>query len=93
MDDDRTYLNTIIHIRDGFEYMSDRMSDRMSELEKERLTIVLDYLNRKHQINSSGAAEILGVKNKTASRLLAKAESMGILSSEGEKRYKVYKCP
>ena len=35
MDDDRTYLNTIIHIRDGFdknEIMSESMSESMSEI-------------------------------------------------------------
>lgn len=31
MDEDRTYLNTIIHIRNGFE-MSESMSESMSEL-------------------------------------------------------------
>ena len=41
MDEDRTYLNTIIHIRDGFErnetmteLMSKSMSESMSELER-----------------------------------------------------------
>ena len=37
MDADRTYLNTIVHIRDGFERnetMSESMSKSMSELER-----------------------------------------------------------
>ena len=37
IDEDRTYLNTIIHIRDGFERnetMSESMSKSMSELER-----------------------------------------------------------
>ena len=45
MDEDRTYLNTIVHIRDGFERnetmsesmsksMSESMSKSMSELER-----------------------------------------------------------
>ena len=37
MDEDRTFLNTIIHIRDGFERnatMSEIMSKSMSELER-----------------------------------------------------------
>ena len=33
MDEDRTYLNTIVHIRDGFE-RNETMSESMSELER-----------------------------------------------------------
>ena len=44
MDEDRTYLNTIIHIRDGFERkatMSESMSESMSELERARMPIAV----------------------------------------------------
>ena len=43
MDEDRTYLNTIIHIRDGFEKkvaMPESMSESMSELERARMQVV-----------------------------------------------------
>ena len=41
MDDDRTYLNTIIHIRDGFdknEIMSESMSESMSKSMSESMS-------------------------------------------------------
>lgn len=47
MDEDRTYLNTIIHIRDGFEMselMSESMSESMSELERARMQVIFSYL-------------------------------------------------
>ena len=39
MDEDRTYLNTMIHIRDGFEKKV-AMSESMSELERARMQVV-----------------------------------------------------
>ena len=93
MDEDRTYLNTIIHIRDGFENkvaMSESMSELMSELERARMQVVLGYLNGNKKINSVIAAELLGVEVKTASRLLSKAEKLEILKGEGKTKNKVY---
>ena len=89
MDEDRTYLNTIIHIRDGFENKV-AMSELMSELERARMQVVLGYLNGNKKINSVIAAELLGVEVKTASRLLSKAEKLEILKGEGKTKNKVY---
>lgn len=97
MDDDRTYLNTIIHIRSGFEMsesmsesMSKSMSKSMSELEIERMKNILMYLNKNKEINSSNAAELLNVEVKTASRLLFKAEKLNIIKGAGKTKNKVY---
>ena len=93
MDEDRTYLNTIIHIRDGFEKketISESMSELMSELERERMQIILNYLEINREINSSCAAELLEVEIKTASRLLLKAEKLDILKSTGKTKNKMY---
>ncbi len=97
MDDDRTYLNTIIHIREGFEkkgtmskLMSESMSELMSEFERTRMQIVLGYLDRNKKITSSIATALLDVEAKTARRLLSKAEKLDILKSEGKTRNKVY---
>ncbi len=97
MDEDRTYLNTIIHIRDGFdinnqmsESMSKSMSESMSELEKERMKTILQYLDFNKEINSSNAAQLLEVEIKTASRLLSKAEKLDVLKSSGKTKNKVY---
>ena len=97
IDEDRTYLNTIIHIRDGFErnetmseLMSKSMSESMSELERTRMQIILHYLDTNKEINSSIAAELLEVEIKTASRLLLKAEKFDVLKSTGRTKNKVY---
>lgn len=93
MDEDRTYLNTIIHIRDGFErkdIVSESMSESMSGLERARMQIILDFLTANKKINSSEAAELLGVEIKTASRLLAKAEKLDVLKSVGKTKNKIY---
>lgn len=97
MDEDRTYLNTIIHIRNGFERnetmsesMSELMSESMSELERTRMQIIFHYLDTNKEINSSIAAKLLKVEIKTASRLLLKAEKLDILKSYGKTKNKVY---
>ena len=70
MDEERTYLNTIIRIRDGFE-KEEKMSESMSELERARMQIILLYLETNKEINSSVAAKLLEVEIKTANHLPA----------------------
>lgn len=89
MDEDRIYLNTIIHIRDAFENKV-AMSESMSELERARMQVILGYLNGNKKINSVIAAELLGVEVKTSSHLLSKAEKLEILKGEGKTKNKVY---
>lgn len=89
MDDDRTYLNTIIHICDGFD-KNEIMSESMSELEIARIQVILQYLTVHDTINSAKAAELLDVEKKTASRLLSKAEKVEVLISKGKTKDKVY---
>lgn len=63
-DEDRTYLIVTIRIRDGFETKNkvpESMSELMSELEKSRMKIVLDYLNENDNISSATAAVLLDV--------------------------------
>lgn len=93
MDEDRTYLNAIIRIRDGFERkekMSESMSESMSELERARMQIILIYLETNKEINSAAAAKLLEVEIETASRLLLKAEKLNILKGTGKTKNKVY---
>ncbi len=85
MDEERTYLNAIIRIRDGFE-----RKEKMSELERARMQIILIYLETNKEINSAAAAKLLEVEIKTASRLLLKAEKLNILKGTGKTKNKVY---
>ena len=66
------------------------MSESMSRLERARMQIILDFLTANKEINSSLAAELLGVEIKTASRLLAKAEKLDVLKSVGKTKNKIY---
>ena len=90
MDEERTYLNAIIRIRDGFE-RKEKMSESMSELERARMQIILIYLETNKEINSAAAAKLLEVEIKTASRLLLKAEKLNILKGTGKTKNKVYR--
>lgn len=65
-------------------------NETMSELEKTRMQIVLQYLDTNKEINSSVAAKLLEVEIKTASRLLSKATKLNILKSAGKTKNKVY---
>jgi len=100
-DEDRTYLITTIKIRSGFEKknqmfelmsksMSELMFESMSQLENIRMKVILEHLSASTSINSAIAAELLKVQIKTASRLLSKAEKIGILTSEGKTKDKAY---
>jgi ATP-dependent DNA helicase RecG len=54
------------------------------------MQIILNYLASNKEINSSGAAQLLKVEIKTASRLLSKAEKLNVLNSAGKTKCKVY---
>lgn len=70
--------------------MSELMFGLKSELDRERLNKILQYLEKNQEINSVTAANLLKVEKKTASRLLSKAEKLGILNGVGKTRSKVY---
>lgn len=99
-DEERSYFITRIFVHEDFiseesgkmsEKMSESMSESMSELEAERMKIVLRYLDKNESIASAQAAKLLEIQSKTASRLLKKAETLGLLSGEGKTKSKVYR--
>ena len=63
----------------------------MSELECARFTVVEKYLKTHETITTASAARLQGVQDKTAHRLLVKAEKLRILSGEGKTKDKVYR--
>ena len=125
MDENRTYLETTIFIRNGFNQtqVSEKVSEKVSEiiadrtilqksahtdlmseeirfltestiftdLEKTRLKRLMQYMMKFKSINSTKAADILDIEQKTASRLLSKAEKNRLLESEGRTKNKRYK--
>ena len=105
-DESRAYLETTIRIHDGFIAsdknginsgvgddltvgMSDKMSDKMTEQEQKRIKIIIEKMTE-NGISSKEAAEILGVEQKTANRLLSKAVTNGILEGIGGNRNRRY---
>ena len=71
--------------------MKDKMSNKMSNKEQERITIIIEYLKKYKVIIKSEAAELLKIEDKTAQRLLVKAVELKILDSEGNNKGKIYK--
>lgn len=70
--------------------LSPKMSDKMSDKDKSRLSVVLGYLQKSKNISSSKAAELLNVEIKTANRLLVKAVELGILDATGINKTRTY---
>ncbi|MBR1599228.1 MAG: hypothetical protein IJ661_10030 [Lachnospiraceae bacterium] len=67
--------------------MSELMSELMSKLER-RMELVYEKFGYNSSFNSEGVADLLDVQLKTAGRLLAKAEKIGVLESEGSTKKK-----
>ena len=62
-----------------------------TDLEKTRLNRLIQYMIKFHSINSAKAADIRDIQQRTASRLLAKAEKNHLLESEGRTKNKIYR--
>ena len=65
----------------------------MSELEQQRFAIINEYLLRHGTINGKEASEILNVSERTAQRLLNKAERSGLITDSGSTKKKKYSLP
>lgn len=57
----------------------------------DRFTVIEEYLKAHETITTASAAKLLDVQDKTAQRLLTKAEKLRILSSDGKTKDKVYR--
>ena len=65
-------------------------TSKMSDKDKNRLSVVLSYLQKSNNISSSKAAELLNVEIKNANRLLVKAVELGILDATGINKTRTY---
>lgn len=93
MDADRTYLNTIIHIRDGFknsskmsDKMSDKISDKMSDKEKMFYSLLLQAFESSDYVTTKILVEITGMAESTTRRYLNKFCDLGIIKPDGKNR-------
>lgn len=69
----------------------DKMSNKMSNKEKERFKLIVEYLQKNESITKTVTAKLLDVEDKTAQRLLTKAVELELLITEGEFKSTVYK--
>lgn len=93
MDEERTYLITIIHIRENFESktivsdkMGDKMSDKMSDKEKMFYSLLLQAFERTDYVTTKTMIEITGMAPSTTRRYLNKFCDMRIIESNGKNR-------
>ena len=69
----------------------DKMSNKMSNKEQERIKLIIGYLEKNDLITKTEAAKLLKVEDKTAQRLLSKAVELELLVTEGDFKGTVYK--
>ncbi|MDE2521573.1 MAG: hypothetical protein O0X93_00245 [Methanocorpusculum sp.] len=63
----------------------------VSESEYDRFTVIEAYLKTHETITTASAAKLLDVQDKTAQRLLTKAEKLRLLSGDGKTKDKIYR--
>ena len=73
------------------ESMSKLVDKGMTKLERTRFLILLEYMKEHDSISSAEAALALGVDRKAASRLLRRAEALGVMTSDGKTKNKKYR--
>lgn len=93
MDTDRTYLNTIIHIREGFknitkmsDKMSDKMGGKMSDKEKMFHNLLLQAFEHSDYVTTKTMANATGMAESTTRRYLNKFCNLKIIKSDGKNR-------
>ena len=93
MDEDRTYLNIIIHIHDGFEdnrkmsdKMSDKVSDKMSDKEKLFYQLLLQTFSTSEYVTTKIMSEVSDMPESTTRRYLNKFCDLKILKSDGKNK-------
>ena len=72
-------------------FLEEKMSNKMSNKDKERLLQIIEYIKINECIKKSEAAKVLNVEDKTAQRLLVKVTTLEILKTEGDYKTTVYK--
>lgn len=65
----------------------------MSELERSRSAVINEHFLGHGTINGKEAAEILNASERTAQRLLNKAERSGLIVGTGSTKKKKYSLP
>ena len=89
MDEERTYLNTIIHIRDGFA-QEEKMSDKMSDKERKVLENFIYLYRQLGYVTTTALAEQLGVSLPTARRYINILCDYKMIRAEGNNKNKKY---
>lgn len=104
MDEDRTYLNTIIHIRDGFE-VKDVLNERsfetslkevlkevLKEADYNKVLPIVEIIDEYGRISPEEAKKICGKSKTTTWRYLNILTDTGYVVSEGNTNNSVYRA-
>lgn len=81
MNEDRTYLNTILYIRDGF-----NSKIKMSDKDKMFYSLLLQEFESSDYVTTKMMSKIIGMAESTTRRYLNKFCDMGIIRSDGKNR-------
>ena len=81
MDEDRTYLNTIIHVRDGF-----KNSSKMSDKEKMFYSLLLQTFESSDYVTTKMMSEAAGMAESTTRRYLNKFIEWEMIKSDGKNK-------
>lgn len=85
MDEDRTYLITIILVRAGFESII-KMSDKMSDKEKIFYSLLIQSFENVDFVTTEIMSDVTGMSKATTRRYMSKFCNFEIIKSEGKKK-------
>lgn len=104
MDDDRTYLNTIIRIHDGFGESANevhklknetsfetRMKQVLKQKDYDKLYPIIDFLEKNRQITIQQAMTVLHKSRKTSWRYMKILVDVRAVEADGSTNNLIYK--
>ena len=105
MDEDRTYLNTIIHIRDGFEVkvtvggssmenersLKEVLKEDLKEVDYNKVLPIVEIMDKYGSITPEEAKQVCGKSSATIWRYLKLLTETGYVVPEGNTNKSVYK--
>ena len=70
--------------------MTDKVIDKMTDKNKERVKLLIKYLNQNDSISNKKAQSLLGISEATARRLLNSLVKENLLEAVGEYKARKY---
>ncbi len=89
MDEDRTYLETILYIQKEFDpklKASDKVSDKLSDKEKMFYRLLLGAFVEREFVTTKTMSEITSMAESTTRRYLLRFRDLGVIRPDGKNR-------